>query len=337
MSWVEVKYIGLVSSRLERFKRIDQSSYNFRCPYCGDSRKKKSKARGYLIERNGRWSYYCHNCNFSTSFSKFLEYLDHGLYRDYVLETFGKPSEKAVELAIEKAVGPAPIFKKDIGIKKISSMSPSHMAVQYVWKRKIPTKFHSELFYCQDFFSWVNKMLPGKFDDALKPEPRLVIPFLDKNDRLFGFQGRSFKEDAFARYITIILDEKMPPVYGLNRVDTSKTIYSFEGAFDSMFIDNSIAVSGSNMISNLKKLKLPKENLVLVYDNEPRNKEIVAKYDKAINAGYSICFWPERFPAKDVNKYIEDGGTAEYVKHIIDENTYSNLQAVAKLSEWRKV
>ena len=49
MSYVDVKYARLVGSRLDNFKEKKTNLYNFRCPYCGDSQKHKSKARGYFF------------------------------------------------------------------------------------------------------------------------------------------------------------------------------------------------------------------------------------------------------------------------------------------------
>jgi hypothetical protein len=50
MDFVDVKYINLISARFQKFKKIKNNLYNFRCPICGDSQKNKSKARGYLYQ-----------------------------------------------------------------------------------------------------------------------------------------------------------------------------------------------------------------------------------------------------------------------------------------------
>ena len=49
MDIIDSKYIGLVSSRLQKFKRVKADLYNFRCPICGDSQKHKNKARGVFL------------------------------------------------------------------------------------------------------------------------------------------------------------------------------------------------------------------------------------------------------------------------------------------------
>ena len=62
MDLVDSKFIGLVSSRLQKFKKIKTDLYNFRCPICGDSQKNKSKTRGYLYSVKEDVNFMCHNC-----------------------------------------------------------------------------------------------------------------------------------------------------------------------------------------------------------------------------------------------------------------------------------
>ena len=50
------------------------------------------------------------------------------------------------------------------------------------------------------------------------------------------------------RYITIMLDEDSPKVFGLDRVNETEPIYIVEGPFDSLFLDNSIAMAGVTLI-----------------------------------------------------------------------------------------
>ena len=88
MDLVDSKFIGLVSSRLTKFKRVKPNLYNFRCPICGDSQKHKNKARGYLYGIKANVNYRCHNCGASMSFSNFLKDIDTVLHKQYVMEKF---------------------------------------------------------------------------------------------------------------------------------------------------------------------------------------------------------------------------------------------------------
>ena len=85
-SYIDTKYVNLVSSRLPLFKNKQQGLYNFRCPFCGDSQKSKTKARGYLYQKKTDLFYRCHNCGQSNTFSNFLKQLDGELHKQYVLE-----------------------------------------------------------------------------------------------------------------------------------------------------------------------------------------------------------------------------------------------------------
>ena len=80
MDLVDSKYIGLVSSRLKKFKRVKGDLYNFRCPLCGDSKKHKNKARGYIYPLKSDMNYKCHNCGASSTFSNFLKQIDTTLH-----------------------------------------------------------------------------------------------------------------------------------------------------------------------------------------------------------------------------------------------------------------
>ena len=47
-TYVDVKYLNLLSHRLERFSKKGDYLWNFRCPYCGDSEKQIERLEGYV-------------------------------------------------------------------------------------------------------------------------------------------------------------------------------------------------------------------------------------------------------------------------------------------------
>jgi len=47
--FIEQKYLLIASSQLQQFKKKGDHLFNFRCPYCGDSQKSKTKARGFVF------------------------------------------------------------------------------------------------------------------------------------------------------------------------------------------------------------------------------------------------------------------------------------------------
>lgn len=341
MSWLETKYIGILSSRLRNFKRKGPNLWNFSCILCGDSETHKRKARGYIYEKQGKMSFHCHNCGASSSVPNFIKMIDLNLYNEMQLEKL-KSSKTTEQIEYETFIDKMkkPVFMKSgplKGLKKVSQLSPDHPIKKFVDKRRIPNPYHAKLFACPNFMSFVNGILPNKFEnDAIEKhdEMRLLIPFFDKNKNLFAFQGRSLRTSN-TKYITIVLNDTAPKVYGLDTVDLTRKTYVFEGPIDSMFVPNSIATAGGEMIPVIKSFD--KSNLVIVYDNEPRSKETIKKLDKSIMNGYNVCIWPDNLEHKDVNDMVLAGLSPDFIKHIIDQNTYRDLSAKLALNKWSKI
>ena len=332
MSYIDAKYISLVSSRLEKFKRVKTDLYNFRCPYCGDSKKYKNKARGYIYQSKNDHNYKCHNCGMSRSFTNFLKDIDVLLHDQYVMERYkngitGKNSNTGnPEFNFKK-----PEFKKlKIHLPKISDLEEEHPAKVYLRNRKIPNNFLNKLYYCDKFKEWTNTQ-KQTFNSIQNDEPRIIIPLIVDGE-IFGFQGRSLKKKSAVKYITVILDETKPKIYGLDNVDFEKPIYVVEGPFDSMFIENSIAMVGSDI--DKKFLESNNADFVIVYDNEKRNRQIVDKMIKCIEYKFPIVIWPDNIVQKDINEMIISGLD---VQNVLKSNTFIGLEAKAKLIGWKRV
>ena len=341
MDWLQHKYIGMVSGRLEKFKRKGSNLYNFRCPICGDSQTHTHKARAYIFEKQGNMMFHCHNCNVTMSIPNFIKSIDQNIYNEMQMERLQDkktPEQIDYEAFVEKMK--KPIFMKSgplKGLKKVSQLSPDHRVKKLVDSRKIPNPYHAKLFCCPNFKQFTNNLVPNKFDEEsiARDETRLLIPFFDKEKRLHAYQGRALGNSK-VKYITIILDDSVPKVYGLDSVDFDKTTYVFEGPIDSMFIPNSIATAGGDLVSAIGTLP-NKQNIVVVYDNEPRSKDTIKKLDKAIMQGYSVCIWPDNLEHKDINDMVLAGLTSEFIQFIIKSNTYRDLAAKMALTKWSKV
>lgn len=342
MGWLEEKYVGLISARLERFKKRG-NVYNFRCPICGDSQKDKTKARGYLYHKKDAYVFHCHNCNITQRFHTFLKHIDPMLASEYSQESFieNKGFSQRPPLAPKPIQCiPKPKFSTGgplKGVKRVSQLSPTHPAKLYVQQRKIPSNFHYKLFYVPKFMTWVNTLIPEKFSkEALQhDEPRMIIPFIDRDGEVYGFQGRSFRKDG-VRYITIMLDETKPKIFGLDTVDFNNRVYIFEGPIDSMFIPNSIAMAGADMIQAQLLLRLDPTKCTIIMDNEPRNEQVVKRIEANINMGFNVCLWPQVITDKDVNDMVLSGYRPADLKLIIDQNTFSGLRAKMALVDWRR-
>ena len=323
--FVDAHYVKLLSGRLDKFVRKKADLYNFRCPYCGDSQKHKNKARGYFFRVKADMVYKCHNCGVGRTLPNFLKDQAPDLYDQYIMERY-KSGTSGKGSYVPKPKFKKPVFKKTGNLKKVSELNISHPAYKYIVKRRLdPSLFY----YTDKFCTWVNTQKPT-FTDVKIDHPRIIIPFIDKDNKWFGFQGRSLNPTDKMRYITIMLDENKPKVYGLDRVDTSKAIYVVEGPFDSTLLGNSIAMAGSDVDSRT----FGWSNYIWIFDNEPRNREIVNRISKSIDRGEKIVIFPSNIKEKDINDMHLAGHD---VQTLVESNIYQGLEAQVKLTEWKKV
>ena len=322
MDFIDVKYINLISSRFQKFKRVKHNLYNFRCPICGDSQKNKTKARGYLYQVKTNTNFKCHNCGINISFNNFLKQIDSVIYKQYTFEKF-KSGNTGKNFVVDEPVFKfeAPKFKSKINLPKASENSD---AKKYLENRKLnPDKFY----YTDQFKSWTNS-LKEVFDDTSKDEPRIVIPLFYQNT-LVGFQGRSLSSSKI-KYITIMLSDDAPKIYGLDEVQKSETVYITEGPFDSTFIRNAIALCGAD--GDVAKWGIC--DCVWIYDNEPRNSEILSRISRVIEDGQKVVIWPSTIKEEDINDMVLSGLN---VQNVIESNTYSGLEAKLKFTTWKKI
>ena len=319
----------MVGPRLSLFTKKKADLFNFRCPYCGDSQKKKNKARGYLFKVKNDFVYKCHNCGVGRTFANFLKDQDTFLHDQYVMEKFkdGRTG-KGTTVPNPKFNFKAPVFRKnDINLEKISDLNTSHPAREYLEKRGI--KDLDYFYYCPKFKAWTNQQ-KKTFDTLRQDSPRIIIPFRDKDGKLFGYQGRSLAPTAKMRYITIMLDEDKPKIFGQDKINYEKEVYIVEGPFDSTFIDNSVAMAGSDVDPRT----FGWSNYIWIYDNEPRNREIVNRISKSVDRGDKVVIWPKHIQQKDINDMHLAGHD---VQKVVESNVYHKLEANLRLNDWKKV
>ena len=323
MDLTDTKYIGLVSSRLPKFKKVKADLYNFRCPICGDSQKHKNKARGYIYAKKADANFKCHNCGASTTFSNFLKTVDPTLQKQYIFEKFQtRNTGKGSIIEEPKLEFKKPVFRKKLDLPKASEVK---IAKQYLENRKLDsTKFY----YTDKFKEWTNTQ-KQTFDYIGKDEPRIIIPMYDTEQRMIGFQGRSLIPNS-VKYITIMIDEDAPKIYGLDKINKEKPIYIIEGPFDASLVENSIAMCGADVDIG----SLGWSDYIWVYDNEPRSREITDRIRKTIDRGDKVVIWPTNIGEKDVNDMILGG---HQVMDMLKSNTYSGLKAKIKFNNWKKI
>ena len=339
---IDTKYVRLVSSRLRNFKQKNSYLFNFSCPYCGDSQKNKSKARGYIFPKGNDLIYKCHNCGVGANVGNFLKHIDSSLYREYTLEKYktGESNNSYSANTILNIQPPkfgrvekAKVFEHAEWCDKLPS---GHYCLEYISKRQIPKEFYSKLLFTQHYKQFVDALVPnhGKqiVDDA-----RLVIPFYDEYDDLIAVSGRALEtSDKTLRYVTIRTnDNENKLIYGMDRVSLDGLVKILEGPIDSMFLTNCVASGDANL--SIAADEISADEKLLIFDNEPRNKEIVKMMQDAIKSGHNVVIWPSNTQGKDINEMIIAGKTVDEIERIISSNSFRSIEAQIKFNMWKKI
>lgn len=339
MLFIDIKYIDLVSPKLRNFKKKNTYLWNFSCPICKDSKTNILKARGFVYKIKNNLNYKCHNCGASMGFSNFLKITDPKLESEYNVEKY--KSNSKVNVNKEQIKDFFDQFKSETkskiisglpNAKCVSTLQDEHPVRKYLSKRKIPVEYFTSLYWVEAFKEWVNTNVSPKFASIKEDHPRLVIPFYDKKNNLLAIQGRTLGKEL-PKYYTIKTDEKNEKIFGLDKLDESKTIYAVEGPIDSMFLPNAVAVAGTSF--DCKRLLKNKERVVVIIDNEPRNIEICKAINKSIKLGFGICLLPSNISGKDINEIVLKQPKINLIK-LITENTYRGLEAEFAFKTWMR-
>lgn len=332
MLHVDYKYIQLVSPYLRNFKNKKTTLYNFSCPVCGDSQKNKNKARAYFIQKNNNYYFHCHNCQLSLSLGSFLRRVSPALYDEYALEKFKDKDRKPAKKIVKKKVQ-LKTFNTNKAVC-LTQLPKDHYVVKYVRGREIPEDKMNRLYFTEDYAELCEELFPGRYPDLEKEEHRLLIPFFSSDGEVFGIQGRSFGSNKKLRYLTAKPDDETVLIYGIKNINFNDVVYVVEGPLDSLFLPNSIAATNSDLERVFHSYRIP--NSILLFDNEPRNKEVMKMQEKAILHGRNVVIWPEWIKEKDINDMILSGRTIEELLDVINDNVLSGLKAKLKFSKWKR-
>lgn len=336
-SWIDIKYVNIVAFRLRNFKWTRPGKVaNCACPICGDSEKDKHKARGYFLVDTKKCVYTCHNCGVTLPLGKFLELefpLDH---QEYKLEKFAESGNfipKPEPLVVPDS---KPSFKPKEFLKqyatRLDGLQGDHPANVYINSRGIQ---FLDLWYTDSFKTIAEAFESSYAESNLPDEPRIIIPFRDQTGELVGFQGRALGK-AKLRYITIKKNDA-EIVFGMDRVDFNKnTVFVLEGALDSTFLPNAIAASGSSL-QRFDKM-FTKEQLtkcVFLFDNEPRNPQIVNNMKRMLVMGHRVVVWEKSTP-KDINEMLLSGMSKRDLATLIRHSITEGPAGLLKLAMWRR-
>ena len=348
MLHIDLKYINMISHRLDRFKRKDDYLFNFRCPICGDSSTKKNKARGYIYRKKNDMFYKCHNCGAGKTFGGLLKITDPLLYKEYVMERYsegvaGPRANKDPDFNFEPPkFGGTNTQESPVGglidelldrvdkLHEQAELSDSnHIAVDYCKQRRIPREKWHRIYHIDDM-SKIHQLAP-KYKERIKTqESRLAIPFFDKSGRLTAINLRSYGNSQL-KYILVKINEDFPTIFGLDVINYSEPVNIVEGPLDSLFLDNSIACAGTSF-NKIDTLNLHEDSVVII-DNQPKNREVCRILEENIQQGKNVVIWPDDIQEKDVNDMVIAGIN---VKEIISNNVFHGLEAELKFINWRK-
>jgi hypothetical protein len=344
--WLQEKYLRLLSPQLKQFKPIGKHVYRFRCPICGDSATKKTKTRGYVFTKSQTLLFKCHNCSIALPFAALLHRLDLGLYGEYLFEKLKEDTVHPTEaqpVVVEvppETPGPSVTTKLVLHntehLSRLTTCQVRHQPVlKYVEGRGVPQSAFERLFATNTARTWVKEYVgEEKAYRVMDGENYLVLPFVLPDGTWFGCQMRMLQRKE---YIVFRWSHSPLKVFGLDRLDRSKMIYMVEGPIDSLFLPNSVAFCGSDMLGGMRHLeKLGHIDTLsartLIWDNEPRNTDICRHIETAILLGHPVVIWPRQYP-KDVNDMAQQGLD---VMKTIRERTFSGLQAELEFKTWKK-
>jgi len=336
MSYIDTKFLNLLSTRLPKFKRKSADLFNFRCPHCGDSKKSSSKARGFVYLKKNNMFFKCHNCGVGQTLGNLIKFLDPTMYKEYVFERFkdGRVESEKPEFDFtpSKILKSKTANEKELdSLKRFDQLVITHPARKFIFDRLIPKEHWDKFFFCPNFLEWTNSIVPNKFPSLQYDHPRVVIPFYDRAGNFFAFQGRAFGKEQ-PKYITIKFDETKQKIYGIDRIDLNKPVMITEGPIDSLFLDNAIALAGADAVVNIQHTQC-----TMIFDNEPRNEHIVNRMKTAVDKKFNLVIWPESLKYKDINDMIIAGMSSTKVSSLIHSSTYCGLQAHQHINNWKRI
>ena len=338
---LDIKYLRLISSRLRNFKQKKEGLFNFSCPICGDSKKNLTKARGYAFAKGNDYFYRCHNCGVSTNVGNLVKHVDHTLHKEYVLERYTSGRTNNANSANAILQISAPKFGK-LDKQKVfehaewcDKLPPGHFCLEYLERRQIPKSVYKYLLFTSKYCDFVTAIYSNHGKQIVN-DARLVIPFYDENDELIAVSGRALEtSDKSLRYVTIRTNESQNKlIYGADRIKLSEKILLVEGPIDSLFLNNCLASGDANLALTAKDLS---GDVTLVFDNEPRNKEIVKMVRSAIDLNHNVVIWPNTVTGKDINEMILNGNSPGEIEEIISINTFKGIEAQLKFNMWKKI
>lgn len=330
---------------LENYKQTKPYVWNCRCHICGDSKTRKHVSRMFFYVKKGQLFVCCKNCGYSRSFYNYMKEKQPALFEEYKKKTLlasidpsktKQDSSKSI-LNDTPSIVVLPKLESAYNLVDLAvHLDDNHPAIKYLHSRNITGDLIKRFWYAENFYKLacvIDKSLHDcdESKQILMSKPRLIIPFIsDDGSKIEMIQGRSLDPKDKLRYISIKSNNDVEKLYGKNEIDYSNPIKVVEGPIDSIFVNNCLATCDSDLL----RAKAD----IYIWDNEPRNKEIVNHIDKAIELNKSVVIWPTSPEEKqDINDLILMGVDRTLLNDIIEQRTFNGLKAKLEFNKWKRV
>ena len=271
----------------------------------------------------------------SDLFAALLQHLSRALYDEYVMENFKERDTKPTTptpISIPESTRTL-VVQTDMHQLSASTL-PTHILpiFDYVVERRLPQTAFARLYGTVKAHTFLSPLVGEKAEKVKDGLPYLVIPLRFANGEWYGAQFRLLTRKE---YITFRWGHDTLRVFGLNTIKPTQRVYVTEGPLDSLCLPNAMAMCGSDLLGGLDALRdtgTTFAETTLIWDNEPRNKQIVQMLTRAVKEGRSVVIWPDGLP-KDLNDMYASGVD---VSALIAAHTYQGLRAELELQRWRK-
>lgn len=348
----ELSLIHSIAHRLDKFRPVNgNQSYRFRCNICGDSKKSLSKSRGFFIysKQHQKYFFKCHNCGVSLSLETYAKEYFPEEFSAFKIKTFREKPEQISD-KLKSQLDSIKHHLKNISkpeeseltekYKHLFPVSVSQKTIDYIKSRKIPYSQWHRLYYTDNIGALIHEIDEhGKYEEHNLPEDeRLVIIIFDESGNIKGAQGRSLPDNPTKlRYATYMFSDDHK-IFGLEQIDWSKDVILTEGAIDSLFLENAIAMNGGSTTVIKSFTPEQKSKLIIALDNEPRHKDTVKRYEKEIENGYRLVDWSGlKTDKKDINDMVLSGIEKEKIQSYILSNNNSGAKAKLKFINWKQI
>lgn len=299
-----------------------------KCHICGDS-KTKRKRRLHLFNKGSDIdTVHCFNCGYSSNAYNYFKEFHSDIFSQYQRELKNSAfnaflSKNKGELSL-RDINDNTTDKKLLEPLELSEFKDyfrpiSNEALAYLKNRNISTQDIEKY----SILSGVKES--NLFGKSLNLENFFIIPLINKENLVYGFQARSITEKKF---YTIILPN-YPKIWGLNTLRDNSMIFVFEGIIDAISsgFDSTLAVLG---IGSTPELLKNYKNCVIFFDNQEKCGASLAMCKKLAKLGYNIVVWTHP-QAKDVNDLLQFY-TKDAIQRIAYEKTLNGIMAFVKLS-----